>query len=145
MYEYKFATDVIHPAALTLALQDVLGVNGALGISTYGDNRPFSAWLASEDDKAAAIAVITSHDPVTLTISKNAINADGTDTAILIVRTYRPDAAPVTVLVNDTPVPVTLVSGVGTLEITSDDPATITIAVQNPENRTTDTFTVEAR
>ncbi len=144
MYEYRFVTDAIHPAALTQALQDTLGADRAFGVSTYGAGRPFSAWLASYDDEAAAIVVITTHDPVLLTVNKTTIDADGADTAVLTVRTYRADAEPVTVLVNDTPVAVTLVDGVGTLEITSDDPTVITLAVQNPDNRTTDTFTVEA-
>jgi hypothetical protein len=143
MHEYKFLIENLHTPALHNALAAVLGGN-FIGISTYGTDRPFSAWLAGPDDETAAIVVITAHDPVSLSVDKSTITADGRDTATITVQTFRPDAEPVTLLVNDTPVPITLTNGIGTLEITSDDPTTITIVVQNPENRTTDILTVEA-
>lgn len=139
MHEYRFVNDGIHDGALHQALKTAMGAR-FVGISTYGAGRPFSVWLASPTDEAAAIAVITAHDPVRLSVDTPSITADGIDTANVLIQTIRPDAAPVTLLVNGTPVRV---QG-GAIQISSDDPTTITITVQNPANRTTDTLIVEA-
>jgi hypothetical protein len=146
MREVNLTLASIHSDALTVAIRSALGANKALGISTYGSSRPISIWLADtatppDDQQAAAVAL--AHDPVFLSVDKGHIAADGIDTATIHVFAPKPGAA-VTLLIGNTPVPVTLTGGMGSITIVSIDPATIPVSVQNPANRSTDSVIVEA-
>jgi len=146
MLEVNVTISYIHSDGLTAALQSALGTNKALGVSSYGSNRPISVWLADsasplEQQQAAVVA--QAHDPVFLSVDKTHVAANGVDTAIVTVFAPKP-AALVTLLIGSTSVPVTLANGVGSISIVSNDPASIPISVQNPANRTTDTLIVEA-
>jgi hypothetical protein len=137
----------VHPSSLDLALRAALGTH-ITGISTYGSNRPLSLWMddaAVPADDAAAVTIANAHDPVFLNADTLQIPADGATAATITVYAPRSGAAAVSLLVAGTAVPVTLTGGVGTLAITSADPASIDISVQNPANRSTDLLTVEAR
>lgn len=137
----------IHLGALDTALRAALP-GKVIGASTYGPSRPISIFVddsASGADETAALANAAAHDPVFLTVDKTAITADGVDAATVTVRAPKPGAAAVTLLVNGSPVPVTLANGVGAVEVASLDPDTITVSVQDGDNRSTDTITILAR
>ena len=105
-----------------------------------------AVWLddsATEFDDMTAQAQAAAHDLIFLSIDKTQIVADGIDKATITI-TALPSGAPVILLVAGTPVNVIFVNGVGAVTVSSIDPSTIPISVQNPANRTTDTFTVEA-
>ncbi len=133
--------------ALHAALKTALGAK-CYGISTYGPGRDISIWLddtAVQADKDSAAALAAAHDPVFLSVDKTTITANGTDAATVTVRAGKPGAAAVTLLVNGaTDWAFTLTDGVGSDTLTAIDPATITISVKNPDNRSTDVLTVEA-
>lgn len=146
MIERQMTIDALHEAALDQAIHSTIG-SMFIGLSTYGGTRPISLWFedaATPNDIMAATVILTTHDPVFLSINKTRIAANGLDAAIVTVRVLRLNAEPVTLLVNNAPVLITLTNKIGTLEITSADPANITIAVQNPVNRTTDSLILEA-
>jgi len=146
MQEITVALDNPQVTALDTALRAALG-SKCSGVSTYGTGRPVSIWLddtAVQADIDTATAIATAHDPVFLTASKSTIAADGVDTATITVQAPKSGAAAVTLLMGSTPVPVTLAAGVGTVVITSLDPTVITVTVQTPANRTTDTLTIQA-
>ena len=146
MREVNVTLSNIHSDGLTAALQTALGTSTALGVSTYGSNRPISVWLAdsaSAADQQQAAAFAQAHDPVFLSVDKSHIAANGTDMAIVTVFAPKPGAS-VTLLIGTTPVAVMLTNGVGSISIVSNDPAIIPVSVQNAANRTTDTLTVEA-
>jgi hypothetical protein len=82
---------------------------------------------------------------VFLSADKRSFWADDADEVTISVTASRPDAAPVNLLVSGVPVPVALTDGVGTLSLTSADPATIEISVENPANRSTDVISLEVR
>lgn len=133
----------VAPTALDLALRTALPAI-LIGVSSYGPDRPVAIWLneaATAGDIATAQAIASAHDPVFMTVDKISIAADGIDSATITVRAA---GAPVTLLVDSTPVPVTLNGRIGTLAITSLDPALIRVAVQAAANRTTDQLVVEA-
>jgi hypothetical protein len=92
----------------------------------------------------AALAAANAHDPVILSVDRTSIPADGATEAVVTVRAPKPGAAAVSLLVAGSPIAVTLTNGVGTIRITSADPASIPVSVQNPANRSTDSLTVEA-
>ena len=136
----------VHTDALTVALRAALGPNKALGISTYGSARPISIWLVDNTtplDDQLAIVIAQAHDPVFLSVDKATITANGVDMATVHVLAPK-SSATVTLVIGNTPVPVTLTGGVGNITIVSTDHAMIPISVQNPANRTTDTVIVEA-
>jgi hypothetical protein len=147
MREYNVTLDIeVNPGGLDAALRSALGslVNG---LSTYGPTRPTSIWLddaATSGDDTTASTVATTHDPVFLSAERLTIPADGTTAATITVRAPRSGAAPVVLLVAGVAVPVTLTAGVGTINITSADPALIEVSVQNAANRSSDSLTVEA-
>jgi hypothetical protein len=146
MREVNVTLSNVHSDALTAALRSALGVNKALGISTYGSSRPISIWLADSattPDEQQATAIALAHDPVFLSVDKATIAANGIDIATVHVLAPKPGAT-VTLSIGNTPVPVTLTGGVGNITIVSSDPAAIPVSVQNPANRTTDTVIVEA-
>jgi hypothetical protein len=146
MRELNMTLGAVHPAALDAALRAALP-GKAVGVSTYDLARPISIWLddtATPDDEASAAALADAHDPVFLSADRQSITADGSDPANLTVTAPKPGAAPVTLLVAGTAVPVTLTDGVGVLSIVSTDPTTITVSVQNAANRSADQLTIEA-
>ncbi len=146
MRELNMTLDAVHPAALDAALRAALP-GKVVGVSTYDPARPISIWLddsATPDDEASAASLAAAHDPIFLSADRQNIAADGSDAASLTVSAPKPDAAPVTLLVAGTVVPVTLTDGVGTLSIVSADPTTIAVSVQNAANRSTDQLTIEA-
>jgi hypothetical protein len=143
----------VHPAALDAALHAALP-GRVLGISTYGAARPLSIWLddgATPLDETAATAIASAHDPVFLAADRPLeagralIQANGTDAVTITVSAPKPGAAAVTLLVAGSTVPVPLSGGLGAIQITSADPASIPISVSNPSNRSTDQITVEAQ
>lgn len=118
------------------------------GVSTYGAHRPISLWLddsAVQADLDSAAALAAAHDPVTITVDKTTIVANGTDAATVTVRAPKPGAAAVTLQINGvTDWPIALTNGVGTDTLTALDAGVITITCKNSSNRTTDVLTVEA-
>src|SRR5689334_18118248 len=135
-----------NPGGLDSALRAALA-SKIIGISTYGPDRPISIWLddsATPADDLTAAGIADTHDPVFLSTDTTSIPADGSTAAMITIHAPKAGAAPVTLLVVGTPIPVTLIDGIGTLAITSADPASIGISVQNPANRSTDSITVEA-
>ena len=145
MREVNVTLAAIHTLALDSALRAVLP-GKTIGVSTYGPERPVSIWLedsAAESEMTTAEALAAAHDPVFLTVDKTHIAADGVDTATITVSASQ-SGAPVTLVVAGTPVSVTFINGIGTVTITSADPATIPVSVQDPANRTTDSYSIEA-
>jgi hypothetical protein len=142
--------------SLILASVKVLALDAALraalsakvyGLATYGADRPLSIWLdesASSADETAAREIAQAHDPVTLSVDKAIILADGVDVATVTVRAPKPGAAAVTLSVNGIDYPVMLADGVAVEPIMALDPTTITITIKNPANRSTDTLTIQA-
>jgi hypothetical protein len=146
MRELNVTLGAMHPAALDAVLRAALP-GRVVGVSTYDPARPISIWLddsATPDDETSASGLAAAHDPVFLSADRQSIAADGSDAAILAVNAPKPGAAPVTLLVAGTAVPVTLTDGVGTLSIVSADPTTIAVSVQNAANRSTDQLTIQA-
>lgn len=132
---------------LDAALKAALGAK-CYGLSTYGPGRDISIWLddtAVQADKDSAAALAAAHDPVSITVDKTTILANGADAATVTVRAGKPGAAAVTLLINGvTDWAFTLTDGVGTDTLVSLDPATITLTVKNGSNRSTDSLTIEA-
>jgi hypothetical protein len=138
--------DPLHIGALDAALKAALP-DKVIGISGYGSARPITIWLddsTSEGDQIIADSTAQAHDPVFLSVDKTEIVGDGVDTATITVNAPKVGAAPVVLLIDGSAVPVTLTNGIGTVPLSS-DPATVHVTVQNPENRTTDVITIEAR
>jgi hypothetical protein len=105
--------------------------------------------IVASDEKIVELSAlldppIAAHDPVFISADKTVITANGIDAAIITVSAPKQAAAAVSLLVAGTIVPVSLTNGVGTVEIASDDPASILVSVQNPTNRCLDTITIEA-
>jgi hypothetical protein len=147
MKELNATLTNVHPGALDAALRAALP-GKVLGVSTYGPARPVSIWLddsTTPSEETTAANTANAHDPVFLSADKTAIQANGTDTATITVSAPKPGAAAVTLLVAGSAVPVTLAGGVGAIQITSADPVSIPVSVQNPSNRSTDQITVEAQ
>ncbi len=152
MIEVHAALGSCHAGGLGEALKASLpGL--IIGVSTYGEpNRPVSMWLddaATAEDQSTAQTVAGGHDPVFLSVDKTQIAANGMDMATITVRAPKQDAAAVTLLVSANggaavELPITLTGGVGTDTITSLDPATITVSVKNPANRSTDQLVIQA-
>ena len=146
MRELNIAQNDVHPGALDVALKTALP-GKVFGLSTYGQPRPLSVWLddsATPADETTAANTAAAHDPVFLSVDRQSIAANGVDAAIVTVNAPRPDVAPVVLLVAGAAVAVTLIGGVGTLSITSADPATIIVSVQNAANRSLDQLTIQA-
>ncbi len=151
MKEVNAALGNIHVPALDNALKTALP-GKCYGLSTYTPDRPISIWLDNstvQADSDSALAIAAAHDPVFLTVDKTTIQRGGTDAATVTVTAPKPGAAAVTLSVSTNggaavDWPITLTGGVGTDTLTSLDPATITISVKNPANRSTDTITVKA-
>ncbi len=147
MRELNMTPGAVHIGALDATLKAAVP-GKVIGVSTYGPDRPISIWMqdsATPSDETTLTTLAAAHDPVYLSVDKPAITADGSDTATITVNASKPGAAPVSLLVAGVVVPVTLVNGIGTVTITSADPASIPISVQNAANRTTDQVIVTAR
>jgi hypothetical protein len=101
---------------------------------------------ATAADETTIAGIAQAHDPVLLSADRTTIVAANppTDTAMVTVRALKAGAGPITLLVAGTAAPVPLTGGVGTLAISSADPATIAVSVQNPSNRSTDLVLIEA-
>lgn len=138
-------TAPVHTGGLHAAVEAELG-ELLIGISEGGGipTRIHLTTLLSPEQDAAQEAIIDAHDPVFISTDRENIIANNSDIATITVRTLKQGAAAVTLLVDETAVPVTMVDGVGTVTIKSADPTVITVSVQNPENRTTDVLTIEA-
>lgn len=144
--EINATLTVWHEGGLNAALVAALG-SKCHGMSTYGPGRDISIWLddtAVQADKDSAAALAAAHDPCFITVDKTSIIGDGIDVATVTVRAPKPNAAAVVLLVNNTPIPVNMNLGTGTIQIASSDPAVVTVTLQNPQNRTTDSLTIEA-
>jgi hypothetical protein len=132
------------------ALHDVmfLAIPGNfIGISTNSAQvtiRVFSLIALSPQETLDAEIAIDTHDPVFLSANKRQITADGLDTAMITVTAPKPGAAPVTLDINGQQVPITLIDGIGSQEITAIDPMVINVSVVNPENRISETIIIEA-
>jgi hypothetical protein len=168
MREIVITVDFLHIAALDAALKSALpgkvpGLSAPIGANgqvlsrsnpdssgnttlTLGQVRLHLEDAATPADETTASDLALAHDPVFLSVDKTTITAANppTDMATVTVRAPKPEAAPVTLLVAGAPVPVTLVGGVGTVTISSADPASIAVSVQNPANRSTDELVIEA-
>lgn len=134
----------IHLPALDSQLRQALG-NLLIGVSTGNG----MVWVHMDDsttpaDDAVATSLANAHDPVFLSADKSTIRADGADIATVTIKAPKPGAAAVTLTINGTDYPVTLVNGVATEPITALDPTAISIAVKNPANRSTDILTIQA-
>lgn len=146
MREINVSIANIHPGGLDVALKAALAAK-CFGLSTYGPARPISIWLDDSTtgaDDTTAQNIINAHDPVFLNVDRTTIKADNADTATITISAPKANAAPVTLLIGGNAVLVALTNGVGTLQITSAAPTIITISVQNPQNRTSDTLAIEA-
>lgn len=146
MREVTVDTGRIHAAALDAALKAALP-GKVVGLSSYGDARPVSIWLddsVSAGEQVTAMGTAQAHDPVFLNVDKTVIEGDGVDTATITINAPKVGAAAVVLMIDGTAVPVALTNGVGSLPISS-DPAVIQVTVQNPQNRTMDAVTIEAR
>jgi hypothetical protein len=146
MREQNVSLANFNVVALDATLRASVGAK-IIGVSTYGPDRPISVWLddsATAGDEATVTSLTAAHDPVFLSADKVTIAADGEDEAIITVEAPKSGAASVTLLVADTPVPVTLTNGVGTVSVSSEDPASISVSVQNGDNRSLDVLVVEA-
>lgn len=84
--------------------------------------------------------VADAHDPVHLSVDKATIAADGVDEATITVRA----ASPVTLDVGGVAVAVELADGVGEVGLTSADPRTIRVRVQDADNRCAQVLEVRA-
>ena len=135
----------VETLALDAALRAVLG-EAMTGISVGAQDaegrclRVHYVDLPTPEQEAAALAVVAAHDPVFLSVDKTTIQADGVDEATITVRA----ASPVTLLVADVVVVVELENGVGEVGITSADPRTIFIRVQDADNRCAQVLEVRA-
>jgi len=146
MQEFNATLTAWQESALHAALKAALG-STFFGLSTYGTGRDISIWLddsAVQADLDSAAAIAAAHDPVSLSADKTTILANGTDAATVTVRAPKAGAAAVVLSVNGVDWPIALTNGVGSDTLTALDPATITISVKNPANRSTDVLTVEA-
>ena len=146
MRELSLMAGEVNSGGLDAALKAVMG-SKVLGVSTYGPLRPISVWLdetTTPGDDADATSIVSAHDPVFLSVNRTSIPADGATEAVVTVRAPGKNAADVSLIVAGTVVPVTLINGVGTIRVSSADPASIPVSVQNPANRSTDSLTVEA-
>jgi hypothetical protein len=128
------------------ALSLAVGPN-FIGISTNAELteiRVHSEQALSQQEESDAQATIDNHDPVYLFVDTTQIDADGIDIATVTVQSPKPGAAGVTLDINGQSEVVTMIDGVGTVEITAIDPVTIEVTIINAENRTTDSLTIEA-
>ncbi len=142
MQEFNLPPTAINELALDTAIRAALA-DQMIGLSTYGPDRHVSFWLdntATIADTDQITAIYATHNPVFISADKLRIVADGIDRAVITIRAQ----TPVNLLVSGVSVPVTLINGVGTLEITSIDRVIITITVENPGNRCADVITIEA-
>lgn len=142
MNELNVVLARVHPNTLKAALVAELG-DKCPGVSTYGNDRPISIWLEDEataEDFSTAEMIAAAHDPVFISANKTRIVADGSDTAIVTV--YAQNA--VNLLIAGVSVPVPIINGLGIAQIVSNDPASIEVTVENPDNRTTDRIIIEA-
>lgn len=145
--EFHSTTLVCHPGALDTALRAAGLAPNFIGVSFggLGDVRLHFEDAVTDQQKSNVLALVSNHDPVFLIADKLTIVADGEDAAIITVEAPKLGAASVTLLVADTPVPVTLTNGVGTVSVSSNDPASISIRVQDGNNRSLDVLVVEAQ
>ncbi len=168
MREIQVTIDFLHLSAFDTALKaalpgKVLGVSAPIAangqvlsrsnpdgnastVITLGQVHVHLDDSATAADETAIASIAQAHDPVFLSVDKTAIAAANppTDAATVTIRAPKAGAAPVTLLVAGSPVPVTLVGGVGTLAISSADPASIAVGVQAPANRSTDQLVIQA-
>jgi hypothetical protein len=102
---------------------------------------------ATPADEALVNGLALAHDPVFLSVDKTTILAAHAPTDAVTVSVWSPKmgAAPVTLIIARTAVPVTLTEGIGTVVINSADPASVGVSLQNPANRSTDQLVIEAR
>lgn len=146
MKELNATVDNLNAAALDAALRAALP-GKVFGVSGYGSSRLVSIWLddaTAAADETTALTLAAAHDPVFVSVDKTTIQADGTDTATISIRAPKPGAAPVSLLMDGTPVSVSLSSGVGSITLTSADPVQLTVGVQNAANRFVGQFVIEA-
>lgn len=147
MIEVNTVLAQLNITGLDAALKSALPVGKVLGVQTYGPTRPISIWMDEstlQADRDTALTITATHDPVFLSVDKPKIKADNADITTISVSAPKPGAAAVTLLIGSNAVPVTLTNGEGSVQVTSAAPASITVSVQNPQNRTTDTLTIEA-
>jgi hypothetical protein len=146
MKELTTTVDHLNAAALDAVLRAALP-GKVFGISDYGSSRPVSIWLdetITPADETTALNLAAAHDPVFVSIDKTTIRANGTDTATISVSAPKSGAASVSLLIDGTPVPVLMSSGVGSITLTSADPVQLTVGVQNGANRFVGQFVIEA-
>jgi hypothetical protein len=168
MREIIVTIDFLHIEAFDATLKaalpgKVLGVSAPIGVNgqvlsrsnpdgsgnttlLLGQVRVHLDDAATPTDEITIAGLAQAHDPVYLSTDKTVIVAVNppTDSATVTVRAPKAGAAPVTLLVAGSAVPVTLTGGVGTLAISSADPASIAIGVQTPGNRSTDQLVIQA-
>jgi predicted aspartyl protease len=150
MIDRQYSISLVHIGALDRAIRTILTAkfDGLVLSSINEQAEPMKVVLsdsAIQADLDTVATLVSSHDPVFLNADKLSVTADGVDTATITVSAPKPGAASVTLLVNGTPISVLMSGGVGTIQITSVDPQTITVGVQSPANRTTDTLSIAAR
>lgn len=123
------------------------------GLSAYGPNRAIDmlyqgniATLTAPQETTAQ-GIFDAHDPVYLTVDKNSVIADGTDTATITVTAPKVGAAAITLVCTKpdgttTTDLITMTNGVGTTTFKTSLAGAYTITLQNPTNRTTDQLTI---
>jgi hypothetical protein len=145
MSEVLYANQRVHTWALDQAIRAQLEEATFGGVSTGGYGlRVHFVGTPTAEQQAMVDGIIAAHDPVFLDVDRAVITADGVDTVAVIVRTLKPNATAVTLLINNVEQAVELVNGVGTVEVASEDPQTIQVSVKNPANRTTDMISIQA-
>jgi hypothetical protein len=96
MQELNLDLGNVQVMALDTALKAALG-SKCSGLSTYGNGRPISIWLdnsAVQADIDTATALANAHDPVSLSVDKATISADGVATATITVSAPKPVRLP---------------------------------------------------
>lgn len=87
--------------------------------------------------------IINAHDPVFISVSRSVLPSDNATPCLVSVQVVRVDAAPVTLLINGTPVSVPLTNRQGSITIIAAASVPIVISLQNPYNRCVDVLNVQ--
>lgn len=143
-------TSTINPPVNLFALQTAARTQfGSVYIDSNNTDfgTTWTVYLSNTVANAAAQwdAIMQGHDAVFISADKTQITADDTDFATITVKAPKPGAASVRLLVNGTPVPVSLVAGAGIIQLTSKDAGSIVVSVENPANRCLDSITIIAQ
>jgi len=157
--DYTINMPTANPAALDTAIKAALpgliegvrteGWNPSTGVLLNGSVIIGAANTLSGADQATMTTTATAHDPIILSIDKTSIAADGIDFCTINVIAPKAGAAAVTIVVTKPDgttltQAVTMSGGIGSVQFKTQIVGTYVIGVQNPSNRTSVTFTIQA-